>query len=268
MKLAIIDFETTGLVPAEGGITEIGLVLIEKSHHQDAPTIATYSALEKYGSFNDPGMPIPEDIVELTGITDEMVKGQKPDLNTVAGILRSADLVVAHNASFDRAWLEHHIKLGFPLRWGCSKFHIDWLAHRIRCRHLRCLAFEHGVDPGNSHRAVDDCITLGRLLVQVGRKSARTYGEELIENALAPQHLVIANGAPFAAKDVLKQAGFRWAPQRRAWWNFVRAADMEKVHNLLCDAVYRVERDKGRPYGLETGVDALSPQLEETYGLK
>ncbi len=49
-----------------------------------------------------PGIPIPEYITKLTGISDDIVRGQKIEEDAVAHYLQGVDLIIAHNAQFDR----------------------------------------------------------------------------------------------------------------------------------------------------------------------
>ena len=57
----------------------------------------------------DPHCPIPDAITELTGITEEMVRGKRIDDARVAALLAEASLIVAHNASFDRPFIERRL---------------------------------------------------------------------------------------------------------------------------------------------------------------
>src|SRR5699024_12152295 len=67
----VLDLETTGLSPKDDKILEIG-----------AARIADGCVQEVYQAFVDPHIKIPERITELTGITDEMVIGQRSEEHT------------------------------------------------------------------------------------------------------------------------------------------------------------------------------------------
>jgi DNA polymerase-3 subunit epsilon len=91
-----VDVETTGWLPAQAMITEIGAVRVSGGQ-----VIGEFSALV------NPGCPIPADIAALTGITDEMV-GQAPPMSEVLpGFLAFAEgcVLAAHNAPFDVGFL-------------------------------------------------------------------------------------------------------------------------------------------------------------------
>jgi DNA polymerase III subunit epsilon len=96
LDIVIVDVETTGWLPEQAMITEIGAVRIGWG----APR-AEFAALV------NPGSAIPADIAALTGITDEMV-GQAPSIAAVLpGFLAFARgcVLAAHNAPFDIGFL-------------------------------------------------------------------------------------------------------------------------------------------------------------------
>jgi DNA polymerase III subunit epsilon len=92
----IVDVETTGWLPDQAGMTEIGAVRIRNGQPQ-----AEFSTLV------NPGYAIPADIVALTGITDAMVSQAPPVAAVLPGFLAFADgcVLTAHNAQFDLAFL-------------------------------------------------------------------------------------------------------------------------------------------------------------------
>ncbi|NEV60397.1 3'-5' exonuclease [Thiorhodococcus minor] len=92
--IAVIDFETTGLVPAQGDrATEIGVVLVRDGQ-----------IVDRYQSLMNAGRHIPAFIEHLTGITNAMLRAAPPAAQVMAEVADfvSALPLVAHNASFDR----------------------------------------------------------------------------------------------------------------------------------------------------------------------
>ncbi len=257
-KVAVLDFETTSLNADVGQIIEGAVALVEIG--ADGSWGET---TETYWSFNDPGEPITAEITKLTGITDEMVRGHKLDWTRFTDLLDRAQLLIAHNAAFDRSWLERHAEYKVP-HWACSLRQVDWSElHDMPCRTLKHLAWESGFFP-NAHRAIDDVETLVRLLRTPSRGNpAQTYGMELLASAGIRKHLVYATGAPFETKDTLKAAGFRWSPEKRVWWKLAPASELELLNHFLSTQVY-----SGHPrHTVTEPVDELDPGFRARYGL-
>jgi DNA polymerase-3 subunit epsilon len=61
-----------------------------------------------FSSFNEPSIPIPTEVTVLTGITDDMVAGQRIDEAVVSTFVEDAVIVIAHNAGFDRKFAERY----------------------------------------------------------------------------------------------------------------------------------------------------------------
>ena len=103
-KIIVIDLETTGLYPERGDrIVEIGAVPIL------GDVVLTDEGFE---TFVDPGVPIPPQITEITGITDEMVRGAPRIEDTLPLFIEYIEdfPLVAHNAPFDMGFLELALK--------------------------------------------------------------------------------------------------------------------------------------------------------------
>jgi DNA polymerase III subunit epsilon len=112
VDFVIVDVETTGWEPEQAGITEIGAVRVRAGR-----------PAAEFSSLVNPGGPIPEDIVALTGITDAMA-GQAPPIAAVLpGFLAFARgcVLAAHNAPFD---------VGF-LAAACARCALPWPAFPV-----------------------------------------------------------------------------------------------------------------------------------------
>src|SRR6266704_3671577 len=96
IDFAIVDLETTGWAPEEATITEIGAVLVCGGRVR-----------AQFSSLVNPGTAIPEQVAELTGISDAMVASAPPLATVLAGFLSFAQgcVLTAHNAPFDVAFL-------------------------------------------------------------------------------------------------------------------------------------------------------------------
>ena len=94
----VFDLETTGLNPNIGdSIIEIGAVKVNNG-----------KILDKYDELINPGIKLSEDIVRITGITDDMLNGKRSELEAIKDFMNwVGDLpMVAHNARFDMSFIE------------------------------------------------------------------------------------------------------------------------------------------------------------------
>jgi DNA polymerase-3 subunit alpha (Gram-positive type) len=156
----VFDIETTGLNAYTEKITEIGAVKIRNG-----------KVIDEYSSFVNPGKPIPKKIVELTGITDEMVK-DAPDIEKVLPEFLEFvkdSVVVAHNASFDLGFIRHNCRvLGYKPDFTV----IDTLElsrqmfSQLKRHRLNDVAKHLGVSLENHHRALDDAKACGGILIK------------------------------------------------------------------------------------------------------
>src|SRR5262245_49873169 len=120
----LLDVETTGLNTSQDEVIELAMV---KFTYLPDDRIATVT--DVFSSFNEPSIPIPEEIVELTGITDEMVSGHRIDPDVVASFVSDAVLTIAHNANFDRKFAERYWPQFEKKPWACSATEVEWRKH-------------------------------------------------------------------------------------------------------------------------------------------
>lgn len=95
------DAETTCLDSTKDEIIELGMV---KFAYSDADEII--HILEVFQSLHQPAVPIPPEVTTITGITEAMVAGHRIDHEAVAAFVADANIVIAHNAGFDRKFAE------------------------------------------------------------------------------------------------------------------------------------------------------------------
>ncbi len=167
----------------------------------------------------DPGEPLSKDVIALTGITDQDLVGRRIDERMATGILTGADLIIAHNARFDRPRVEARLASLPTLRWACSMAEIDWRQAGFEGRSLGWLCAQAGYF-FDAHRAsadVDAVITLLRHELTDGR----TLMWQLDDNARRESHVIEAAGAAHGVKEALRRRGYRWNPRGQVWWREV-----------------------------------------------
>ena len=233
-RAAIVDTETTGTDAATDKVIELAIVVFEYCHVSG--TVGR--VLDTYDGLEDPGIPIPPASTAIHGITDAMVAGQRIDDARVAGLLEPVGLVIAHNAGFDRKFLERRLPVFATLPWGCSWLEVPWSDAGITSSKLEYLAYRYGFFY-DGHRAEADCRALLEVLSQPFGETGGTALKVLLDSARAPSFRLWANNSPFETKDVLRKRGYWWDATRRCWSCEVRSqARVQEELAWLRDAVY------------------------------
>jgi DNA polymerase-3 subunit epsilon len=207
----VIDTETTSLDVGTGRIIQIAACPVRFDRRARIVEIGrTRSWLE------DPGSLLSEEIVQLTGLNNGDLAGQQIDDAAVERLLTSADVLIAHNAGFDRPWWEARFPLARAKPWACSLREVDWRWHGQESRSLGVLLDRVGGWFNSRHRADADVDALVALLT-AALPSGWTVCTELILTAQRPTIRLDAIAAPFAAKDALRTRGYRWMAEKRVW---------------------------------------------------
>jgi len=238
LKQAVyLDVETTGLDADSDKVIELAMVPFEFDSEGNI-----YRLLPEYNGFQDPGRPIPENISRITGITDEMVAGQSIDLDRVKEILSSTVLVIAHNARFDRPFMEHLYDGFQDLWWACSMADINWSEEGIESSKLEYLAYKYGFFY-EGHRATIDCQAGLHILSQALPTSKKPALKTLLESARRTDVRLWAVNAPFDMKDELKKRGYRWSPGDdggyKAWYIDIAETDLEEEQAYLQKDIFK-----------------------------
>lgn len=228
-----LDVETTGLSHSEDTIIEIGL----RQFQFNKATGEILSFGKAYSSFQDPGRPLAKEITTITGITDEMVAGKSIDWLQVDSLLNEASIIIAHNAKFDRPFIEKKSKVSTQKVWACSIKQIDWFNKGYTSPKLELLNIYHGFFT-DSHRAINDAEALLYLLSLPQPDSQHSYLAELLANARRTMTQVIASSAPFEAKDFLKSRGYSWDNLNRFWSKLIYKDELAAETAWLEEIVY------------------------------
>lgn len=211
-RVIVLDTETTGLDSKSEAIIELAMLSVQV----DTATGLPVGPVTIYESFEDPGKPIPPAIQDITGIDDTMVAGQRIDDAAVTALVEAADLIVAHNAGFDRPFVEARLPVFATRPWNCSFAGIDWKKEGSGSAKLEFLASERGWFY-DAHRAQVDCHALLQVL-STSLNDGQTGLARLLAGAGQTRYKLRATGAPFESKDKLKARGYRWDGEGRVWW--------------------------------------------------
>ncbi|MCC4298322.1 3'-5' exonuclease [Aurantimonas coralicida] len=236
----ILDTETTGLDHRRDEIIELGMVAFTYDDGGIREVINVFSQLQ------EPSVPISAEITRITGITDDMVAGRSIDLSAVAAFIEPSDLVIAHNAKFDRPFCERFAP-GFDIKpWACSVSEVDWSALGFEGSKLAYLVGQCGWFH-NGHRAVDDCHALLEVLAAAPRADGIAAFQQLATSSSRTRLRLFAEGSPFDMKDVLKARGYRWSDgsngRPKCWWVEIEEDDHALEMQFMREEIYRADVD-------------------------
>jgi DNA polymerase III subunit epsilon len=208
-RLAVIDTETEGLGPDH---KIIELAVVKMAICDLSGDLLDIEPVQSW--LENPGRPLSPEIETLTGISDLDLAGRAFDERVIADVFDDVDVIVAANAKFDRGFMTRRFSwLKHP--WACT-YEIDWSAHGLGAgRSVSSLVTAAGHFFQDAHRAGPDSWAVACLLAMPGY-DGRTIAAHLLERARKPTYRLQAVGAPFAVKDALKLAGYRWDASLRA----------------------------------------------------
>lgn len=231
-----LDVETTGFDAQSDHIIELAMVKFAFSSDG-----TLYDLGEEYDELNDPGVPIPEEITQITGIDDDMVKGKVIKPGEVHAFLQDAAIIVAHNASFDRKFVEANFEGFAEKAWACSVTQVDWRAAGFESAKLEYLAYRQGFFY-DGHRASIDCLAGIQILSYLLEPELRPAFAQLLEQARKKSYRLWAVNSPFESKDLLKARGYRWNAgndgRPKAWYKDCDEEQIESEQGYLAEKVY------------------------------
>ena len=171
----VLDLETTGLSFRTEKITEVGIMKVKNGE-----------VIDEFSCFVNPEKPIPQKVVEVTNITDDMVKDAETIDKVFPKILEFVgdSILVAHNADFDIGFLKYNaLQLGYEL----NNTYLDTLRLAkslfpdFKKYKLGFIADKLGIVVEVAHRALDDVDTTVKvfniMISMLKEKGAKTWDD-------------------------------------------------------------------------------------------
>ena len=202
--LLILDTETTGVDPDYESCIEVGAILFDVPSRTVLSQQSFLLPVEKNGA---------EMINRIPAEITLLPQPWEYSIRLFELMVDAADVLVAHNAEFDRQWFGKDHLPSVIKPWLCTMEDIRWPYERqLRARpSLRDLAIAYGVPVWAAHRALTDCIYLAEVFSRCDDL------EYLLERGLEPKTLMRAN-VSYENRFLAKEAGFTWNhPVKGAW---------------------------------------------------
>ncbi|MBQ5800297.1 MAG: PolC-type DNA polymerase III, partial [Clostridia bacterium] len=195
-EMVVFDIETTGLSTVNCKITEIGAVKIKSGE-----------VIDRFNTFVNPEVPIPEEIAELTHITDDMVKDAPKIKEALVAFYDFVgdSMLIAHNANFDTGFIRvfsEQCGLEFKNSYLDTVSLSRYLNPTLKKHKLDSLVEHYKLGSFNHHRACDDAEMLASIffcmMKQLKEEGVYDFSQMMTmmsEKAdplsLRPHHLII-----------------------------------------------------------------------------
>lgn len=171
----VLDLETTGFSPVTEKITEIGIMKYKEG-----------KVIDKFSCFVNPEKPIPLKVIEITNITNDMVKDAETIEQVFPKILEfiKGSVLVAHNAAFDIGFLKHNAKV---LGYDFDFTYLDTLTlaqelfPEYKTYKLGRIAKNLGISVEVAHRALDDVDTTVKVF-KIMLEKLKERGAQTLED--------------------------------------------------------------------------------------
>lgn len=213
MKALIFDVETTGVDHETDEVIEAAGVLFSVDC---VAQIAGFSFIMKSSGSNA--------AEHVNGISDGLLAAygisQSEGWKRVVAWMDRADVIVAHNAAFDRAFC---LGVAPPKPWVCTQDDVDWPRAAAGSK-LTDIMLAHGLGVSHAHRAMVDCLNIARLFERCHELGHPP--DVLLAKAMRPKKTYKAL-VTFANNALAKQHAFRWHPERKIWWRRIATDDLE-----------------------------------------
>lgn len=227
-NLLILDTETTGLDAKTGQIIEIGAVLY------NVPTRCVIQQMSSlFTATENPAFEVNR--ISLDALQSSFFFNEQGAIFMLMGLIQGCDAIVAHNAQFDREWIElktHEkvIELSKSKKWICTKEDFDWPVRAGTPLNLIHIAVDLGVPVVTAHRALADCQLLAECFSKLSDLPER------LAESVQPKSLYLAD-VSFDNRQLAKDAGFSWNSKTR-WWE--RKMTQKKFEELKSTCQFRI----------------------------
>lgn len=227
-----VDTETTGL-DHDAELWEIALLPFSFT---DGGQIC--QVFKPYVGREEPRKPLSEEVMEICRVSPGELQGKAFDDFKVLDLFKKVEIVIAHNAKFDRPKIHRRFPMISSPTWACSAFDPDWTSRHIHTRTLDYLAFKYGFW-FDHHGALADCRAGLHILAQE-LTPGMTVFQSLLQKAYSGSTILEVR-SEFSQKDLIKnRGGYRWNPDKKIWFRvFTDEAELDK------DLMFFQERGNG-----------------------
>ncbi len=169
-----VDVETTGLTSRDE-IIELAAV----SFTYDGRSGRIVEVRDGYVGMRQPQVAINPSAMRVNGITEAELVGQSLDEVKIRKMIASSDIMLAHNAAFDRRFVAGLFPEALRKPWYCSMNGVQWHQMGYGSKALQSLAREMGISVERAHRGLDDTLAMLEILQRRPRRDGLPFSTHL-----------------------------------------------------------------------------------------
>lgn len=175
VRVAILDTETTGLLPSDEPIS-VGILLLDVDPYKGL----LISEVDSYRGLRYPRVDVDPRAMAKHGFSRNDLRGKEFDIERITTLLESAEVLIAHNSKFDARMMRVVMPAIVKMQWQCTLS--DWPWPRLEDKKLDTVCAHFRISRPPEHDALADCRALADALFQHSGKTTRsqTYFAELL----------------------------------------------------------------------------------------
>ena len=204
LQVLFVDTETTGL-HIEDEVVQIGMLLATINTCDGSVVEYSTYVQEQY-----PSCEFSPKASKINGLTREGLEGKKFDMYLIRQLFSTADVIVAHNARFDREQMQKVLDTSGQI-WVCTFLDIPWLDYGCNARNLSMLCWLYGFR-FDAHKADVDCLAMFYLTQCYIPDTEVRHMSQLLDMAFTSDKMLVVKPNHFNKRIIgyLKEMGFKY----------------------------------------------------------